>query len=258
MRDAWRNDGVFARGGNAGAGPVRRVPDPRRPQGADGPPALRKGRHRGGPARRQPARRQRAGDRQGAHRHAQQGRRQEAGRGRAGRRPQRHRLQVRPHPDAAPRRQDLGGGGADGHHPAARRKPRPRRVVDRAPPAGAQAARRGRSKEGVYRRPRRHAADARQLPRRPAMDRRLGRAALPQRSGDRRGPLQEGHRRRREPDLDGARAVLAGPRGGGAEADPGGPRPLPGGGALSRPPITARSPAPRPGSARSRSMRPPR
>ena len=80
--------------------------------------------------------------------HARQGRQQGAARRRAGRRPQRHRLQVRPHPDAAPRRPARRSGGAAGDHPqAARRQPRPRRMVDRAPPAGAQAARRRRSQE---------------------------------------------------------------------------------------------------------------
>ena len=87
-------------------------------------------------------------------------------------------------------------------------------------------------KTGLHRRPRRHAADTGQLPRRTPVHRGLDRAALPERSDHRRRALQEGHRRRREPDCAGARPLLAGPRRGGAEEAPGGPHALPGGGAL--------------------------
>ena len=186
----------------------------------------------------------------------EQGRQQGRARRRAGRGPQRHRLQVRPHPDAAARRRTRRGGGADQDHPqAARPEPRSRRMVDRAPRAGPQAARRRRRQGRLSVVRDATPPDTRQLSRRASVHGRLDRAALPARSEHR---LRAFHARSRRATTTRSRSRAA-PIGLGRAAEAlqqdrrrrarttRRPRAI-------RPPITARSPAPRPGSASSRSI----
>ena len=90
------------------------------------------------------------------------------------------------------------------------REPRSRRMVDRAPAAGAQAARRRRSQERLRRGARRHAAGQRQLSRRASVHGRLDRAALPERSGAPPTPISP--RSRRAPKIRSrSRAAPIGP-----------------------------------------------
>ena len=68
----------------------------------------------------------------------------------------------------------------------------------------------------LSRRARRRAAEQGELPRRAAVHRRLDRAALPERSGNRRGHISRGSAQTPEPDRARARRLLAGPRRGSA------------------------------------------
>ena len=99
-----------------------------------------------------------------------------------------------------------------------------RRMVDRAAAAGAQAARRRRAPHRLSDRARRRAARARHLQDRAGIHRRLDRAALPERSGDRRAAFRAHRRRQRQSDRAGARRLLAGPRRRSRRPRPGGAR----------------------------------
>ncbi len=202
----------------------------------------------------------RAGDRQGAHRGDQEGRqRQGAARRRAGRRAPRRRLHLQPRPVAAPHRQDRRSRRADAVGAArSGQAARPRRMVDRAPADRPQAARHRRRQDRLSGRARRRAAGQGELPRRARVHRRLDRAALPQRSGDRARRTSPRSPQGTDNPISLARADYW--QGRAAEAlgrKQRGARALPGGGALLRPPITARSRAPGSASANSRCAAPP-
>ena len=101
-----------------------------------------------------------------------------------------------------------------------------RRMVDRAAAAGAQDARRRRTPHRLSDRARRRAARPRHLQDRAGIHRGLDRAALPERSRDRRAAFCPHRRRQRQPDRAGARRLLAGPRRGSRRPRAGGPRRL--------------------------------
>ena len=114
-----------------------------------------------------------------------------------------------------------------------------RRMVDRAAAAGAQDDRRRRVPHRLSDRARRRAARPRHLQDRAGIHRGLDRAALPQRSGDRRPAFCPHRRRQRQPDRAGARRLLAGPRRGSRRPRAGGPRRLYRERPSNRPAITA-------------------
>ena len=101
-----------------------------------------------------------------------------------------------------------------------------RRMVDRAAAAVAQDARRRREPHRLSDRARRRASRPRHLQDRAGIHRGLDRAALPERSRDRRAAFCPHRRRQRQPDRAGARRLLAGPRRGGRRPHAGSPRRL--------------------------------
>jgi soluble lytic murein transglycosylase len=101
-----------------------------------------------------------------------------------------------------------------------------RRMVDRAAIAVAQDARHGEHPHRLSDRARRRPARARHLQDRAGIHRGLDRAALPERSRDRRPAFCPHRRRQRQPDRAGARRLLAGPRRGSRRPLAGRPRRL--------------------------------
>ena len=143
-------------------------------------------------------------------------------------------------PVAAPRREIRRGRPAHAQRAEGPGPPaQSRRMVDRAAPAVAQDARHRRASHRLSDRARRGAARARHLQDRAGIHRGLDRAALPERSGDRRAAFCAHRRRQRQSDRAGARRLLAGPRRGSRGPRAGGPRRLHGGAPSNRPAITA-------------------
>ena len=127
------------------------------------------------------------------------------------------------------------GGAAPHAAEDARSEPRSRRMVGRAPPAGAQAARRRRSEGRLRGGARRDAAEPTRDNYRAEHHFTAGWIALRflHDANAAYAHFSKNLTGQRQPDFAGARRLLDGPRGRGDEADPGGPPALPGGGALS-------------------------
>ena len=227
---------LLAGRGKAGARRLRRISDARRPQGAHGPPPLREGRHRRRPARGRSA--SAATSRRSprpASPCSSKGGNKAAARCRAGRRPRRHRLQVRPHPDAAAHRPARRGRGADA-------RPSPTRSTTATIstsggssaacwPASCSTTATPRTPIWWCATPRRRRSDNYRAEHQFT----AGWIALRflHDPATAYAHFKHGRRRQRQSDLARARRLLAGPRGRGHEPAAGGARALPGGRALS-------------------------